>query len=206
VFVIDDFQANEGLGISSSGQSVTFNVTDVSEGRLDDKNGSLDWDGTDPFNGMTRNVRKADKQMGMVFSFDGVPSFIEWAVDPAQSNFADDTYLSFRACQGTRHPLTVAALQHVAFEVSLRDILGVTSTIVIDAYGGGIAEPYQRTGLGPGAGWGNEFETIRIRLSDFLADGTGLNLARIEAVRFDLGPGHGSNEGRLGLDDLEVIR
>lgn len=206
VFVIDDFQTNDGLALSSSGQSVTFNVTDASEGRLDDKDGTLDWDGTDPFNGMTRNVRPADKQKGMVFSFDAVPSFIEWAVDPAQSNLADDTYLSFRACQGTRHPLTAATLQDVTFEVSLRDNLGVTSRIVIDSYGGGIAEPYQRTGLGPGAGWGNEFETIRIRLTDFLADGTGLNLARIEAVRFDLGPGHGSNEGRLGLDDLEVIR
>jgi hypothetical protein len=206
VFVIDDFQTNDGLALSSSGQSVTFNVTDASEGRLDDKDGSLAWDGTDPFNGMTRNVRPADKQKGMVFSFDAVPSFIEWAVDPAQSNLADDTYLSFRACQGTRHPLTAATLQDVTFEVSLRDNLGVTSTIAIDSYGGGIAEPYQRTGLGPGAGWGNEFETIRIRLTDFLADGTGLNLARIEAVRFDLGPGHGSNEGRLGLDDLEVIR
>ena len=206
VFVIDDFQTNDGLGLSSSGQSVKYNVIDASEGRLDDKNNTLNWDGSDPFNGMTRNVRPADKQNGVVFSFDGVPSFIEWAVDPAQSNLADDTYLSFRACQGTRHPLTVAALEDVTFEVSLRDTQGVTSTIAIDAFGGGIAEPYQRTGLGPGAGWGNEFETIRIRLSSFIADGTGLNLARIEAVRFELGPGHGSNEGRLGLDDLEVIR
>jgi hypothetical protein len=206
VFVIDDFQTNKALGKSSSGQSVTSNVLEMSEGRLDDKNSSLAWDGSDPFNGMTRNVRTADKQKGLVFSFDNTPSFIEWAVDPEQSNLADDTYLSFRACQGTRHPLTAAVLEDVTFEVSLRDTQGVTSTLAIDAFGGGISEPYQRTGLGSGAGWSNEFETIRIRLTDFLADGSGLNLARIEAVRFDMGPGHGSNEGRLGLDDVEVIR
>jgi len=206
VFVIDDFETNESANLSSSNQAVTFNVTELSEGRLDDNNSSLAWDVSDPFNGMTRTVRPNDVQGGIVFSFDSVPSFIEWSVDPVRSNLADDTYLSFRACQGSRHPLTVVALEDLTFEVSLRDSLGVTSTLSIDAFGGGIAEPYQRTGLGSGAGWANEFETIRIRLTDFLADGSGLNLARVEAVRLEMGPGHGSNEGRLGFDDLEVIK
>ncbi len=206
VFVIDDFQKKPSPRKSSSGGLVSMSVTDVDEGQLDDSNSKLDWIPSDPFNGMTRNEKNTNEQKGLVFSFDGVDSFIEWAISPSQTDFADDTTLSFRACQGARHPLTVAALEPLTFDVSLRDDKGVTCSISIGAYGGGISEPYQRGGLGAGAGWSNEFETIRIRLRDFVAGGSGLNLARIEAVRFDFGPSHGSNEGRVGLDDLEVIQ
>jgi hypothetical protein len=65
--------------------------------------------------------------------------------------------------------------------------------------------PYQRTGSGTGVGWQNEFETIRIRLADFLTDGSHLDLRDIVAVRFDFGPHFGSAKGRLALDDVELI-
>ena len=51
-------------------------------------------------------------------------------------------------------------------------------------------------------GWGCEFETLRLRLTDFLADGSTLNLGLIEAVRLEFGPSYGSPVGRLSLDDL----
>ena len=41
-------------------------------------------------------------------------------------------------------------------------------------------------------------------LTDFLTNGTGLDLTDIEAVRFEGGPSFGSPEGRLGLDDIEL--
>lgn len=203
--VIDDFDEEPSTTVSSSGQPVSFTVIDLVEGVSDDANTSLSWNATDPFNGMTRASKVKDVPMGIVFSFDA-DSYLEFALDPAESDLTDDTLLSFRACQASRHPYTVAVLEDVTFDVTLRDTSGATSTIDIGAYGGGIEEPYQRERQGTGAGWGNEFETIRIRLTDFLTNGSGLDLASIEAVRFQFGPSHGSPEGRLGLDDVELVR
>jgi hypothetical protein len=111
--------------------------------------------------------------------------------------------LSFRACQISRSPETVAELGDLDFTVTLVDGSGGSSSINIGAYGGGIEEPYQRTGDGSGAGWSNEFETITIGLGDFQRDGAGLDLSDIEQVRFEFGPGSGSSQGRIGLDDVE---
>ena len=99
---------------------------------------------------------------------------------------------------------TIAELGDLTFTVTLRDGSGTTSSVDIGAYGGGVEEPYQRDGAGEGVGWFNEFETIRIRLTDFLTNGSGLDLTDVEAVRLDFGPSFGSNEGRLGLDDVEL--
>ena len=90
---------------------------------------------------------------------------------------------------------------HVRGEVARR---GVESAINFGAYGAGIQEPYQRTGSGVGAGWQNEFEMIRIRLTDFLHNDAGLDLSDIHAVRFEFGGGYGSERGRLGFDDLAL--
>ena len=167
-----------------------------------DANTNLDWNPNDPFNGMTRAGFPADNPNGIVFSWDQ-PAYLEFAVDPAERNWSDDQVLSFRACQGTRHPNTQAVLGDLTFLVTLRDATGATSSIDIGAYGGGIEEPYQRQQIGSSPGWTNEFETIRLRLTDFLANGSGLNLALIEAVRFEFGL-PGSEVGRLGFDSLEL--
>jgi hypothetical protein len=45
-------------------------------------------------------------------------------------------------------------------------------------------------------------ETIRIRLADFLNNGSGLNLGSIVAVRLNVGPSWGSPQGRVVIDDL----
>ena len=81
--------------------------------------------------------------------------------------------------------------------MTLRDGLGVTSSIGTGAYGGGFEEPYKRSG-----GWHNEMETVRIRLSDFLNNGSALNLADVRAVRLEFGPGFGSPQGRIVLDEV----
>ncbi len=203
-FVIDDFEEEPSTSVSSSGQAVTFDVAGLEEGRSQDANTTLAWTASDPFNGMTRATYSTDTPHGIVFEWDQ-PAFLEFAVDPAERNWTDDAVLTFRACQQSRHPNTVIVLEDLTFRVTLRDSSGGSSTIDIGAFGGGIEEPYQRTGLGGGAGWTNEFETIRIRLTDFLTDGSGLNLALIEAVRFEFGT-PSSTEGRLGFDSLELLR
>ncbi|MFI4882574.1 MAG: GC-type dockerin domain-anchored protein [Phycisphaerales bacterium JB064] len=201
-FYIDDFQTNLELDRSSSGGAVTMSVSNATEVLQSDSDGSYSWTGSQPSNGMTR-ASGGDDSRGLVFDWTS-DSFIEFAVIPGERDWTDDFFLSFRAAQGTRHPQTVAQLGDLNFTVSLRDGDGNTSAINTGVYGGGVEEPYQRTGAGTGAGWQNEYETIRIRLADFLTNGSGLDLSNVEAVRFDFGPSFGSAQGRLGLDDLYV--
>jgi hypothetical protein len=81
--------------------------------------------------------------------------------------------------------------------VELRDANGAKSSMSIGASGGGLEEPYQR-----GGGWADEMETIRMRITDFLNNGSTLDLTKIVSVRFKFGPAYGSREGRIVLDDL----
>jgi len=204
--VIEDFDTNPAVYISSSGTSVSFDVANYSEENKRDTSQGFTWNPSQPMNGMTRAI-SVDSHPGVVFDWDA-PSYWEVQLDPADINLADDAYLSFRACQGTRHPNTTAALEDLTFFVSLRDGNGVSSSIEIGAYGGGIEEPYQRSGFlsGSGTGWHNEMETIRIRVSDFLANGSEINIFIIDTVRFDFGLPGSSAMGRLGLDDIEITK
>ena len=115
-------------------------------------------------------------------------------------------YVSFRACQCTRDPANDVFLGDQELEVGLVDKSGASSFIGIGAYGGGIEAPYQRTGCGTGAGWGNEFETIRIRLEDFTRNGAPIDLSKIDWIELRCGPAFGSKEGKIGFDDLELTR
>jgi chlorophyllase-like protein len=200
-FVIDDYQTQPAINISSSGGTVTTNTENNVEGVLNDNNTSFTWTTTDPMNGMTR-ARSGDATRGTVFdAAPGARRLMEWSVVPGAQDFSTKDYLSFRACQGTRHPLTIAHLGDAAWLVQLLDGSGHSSRIIrFSAYGGGIEEPYQRTGAGTGAGWQNEFETIRVRLTDFLTNDSTLDLSDIVAVRMMW---RTDNE-RVGFDDLEV--
>jgi len=157
-------------------------------------------------NGMSRG-RTDDVSRGTVFAWDLIGNrFLEFEIVPSARDLTNWTYLTFRACQGTRHPQTTAAIGDTSFSVTLRDGGGATSTIDFGAYGAGLQEPYQRTGSGSGAGWQNEYETIRIRLTDFLNNGSSLELGDVVAVRFDVGGPFGSGRGRVAVDDLALTR
>lgn len=204
--VVDDYQTNTDLLTSSSGGSVDRDVDNLVEDLLQEPNSSYDWSDSDPMNGMARG-RSADTSRGAVFDFSaGSDSFYEFTVIPEEQDFSDDRFLSFRACQGTRHPLTMTVLEDLTFTVTLIDTQGHNSGIGIGSYGGGIEEPYQRGGYGSDAGWQNEFETIRIRMLDFLRNGSELDLEHIETIRFDFGSTFGSAEGRIAIDDIEVTK
>ena len=58
---------------------------------------------------------------------------------------------------------------------------------------------------GTGNGWSSEFETIRIRLTDFQNNGSGVQLARVRKIAFRFGTGAGSAQGRLALDEVELV-
>jgi Outer membrane protein beta-barrel domain len=102
-----------------------------------------------------------------------------------------------RGAQGTQHPNTLAATGDLAFSLTLRDGAGHTSRINVGAYGGGLTEPYARNG-----GWHNEMQVIRVRLTDFLTNGSLLDLGNVAAVRLEVGPSFGANEGRIVVDEL----
>jgi hypothetical protein len=202
-FIIDDYQANPANNLSSSGGTVSFDVEHLTEDRLNDNSAGFTWTSTDPFNGATQDGNtdadavRSDNDRGVVFDWTDADRFIEWQVVAGANDFTRFKYLSFRGAQGTQHPNTTAELGNLTFTVTLRDGNGVVSHINIGAYGGGIAEPYQRSG-----GWHNEMETVRLRIADFTNNGVGIDLTNIVAVRFDVGPSFGSSKGRIVVDDL----
>jgi hypothetical protein len=195
-FIIDDYQTQSATNVSSSGTAVTFDVENLTEGRLDDNNSDFVWNASDPFNGATQGS-STDSTRGVVFDWANADHFYEWQVPVGGNDFTRFKFLSFRGAQGTRHPNTVAELGDLTFTVTLRDGAGVVSHINIGAYGGGLEEPYQRDG-----GWHNEMETVRLRTMGFVNNGTGINLTNIVAVRFDVGPSFGSSKGRIVIDAL----
>ena len=201
-FIIDDFQQNVTVGVSSSG-GVVVPPTGTRENRMDDLNTNFTDNSNDQFNSVTL-ARQTDTSRGAVFEYNGVDESFGFEVVPEGRDMRDFGYLSFRAAQASRDPFTTAVLGDVTFEVTLRDGKGITSTINIGAYGGGIEEPYQRTGCGIGAGWAAEFETVRMRISDFTRDGSGIDLSDVVEVQLDFGPSHGSNECRIVFDELEL--
>ncbi|MEZ6037871.1 MAG: hypothetical protein R3F29_10350 [Planctomycetota bacterium] len=216
-FVIDDFQdqTTASPNIATSGADVTIGVLAFVEGRMDDANTGFTTDVNDPFNGFLMDEfvgigAARTNSYGSVFSFDAAADReLTYDLGPlsARPNLNDYRYLSFRAAQGTRHPLTTQQLGDLTFSVSLEDSSGNRGTINIGAYGGGIEEPYQRnTGpsCGSGFGWTSEFETIRIRLTDFLNNQSGVRLDDVRKVIFHFGPSYGSSVGRLGLDEIEL--
>ncbi|MBP7148262.1 MAG: hypothetical protein KBD01_11990 [Acidobacteria bacterium] len=203
-FVVDDYQAQFATNTSSSGGSVSASVAELVEARARELDGQFTWTGSEPMNGMTRG-RDSDLGRGAVFEFSGAPAFYEFAVVPDRRDFSGAAFLSFRAAQMTRHPLTAADTGDLTFTVTLVDGAGRESSIDFGSYGGGLEEPYPRTGYGSGTGWQNEFQTIRIRLSDFLRDGSPLELTNVAAIRFQFGPGFGSSRGRVGIDTIELV-
>jgi hypothetical protein len=205
-FVIDDFQTATGTTTSSSGGAVTGTVLSLVEGLMRDQDDSFAFSAAVPHNGMTCYDDTGDTGRCAVFDWSSPGAyFYEFTLVPAARDCSGDMWLSLRACQGTRHPETDLLDGPLGFTVTLRDVHGVTSSIRTDLYGA-VTRTYERTGSGLGAGWANEFSTVRLRLADFTVDGSGLDLSAIEAVRLQFGAAFGSPRGRLGLDDLELVR
>ena len=200
--VIDDFQSQPERRIASSLATVAFTVDAVDEGLLNDGNQVFTHDPADPMNGMVMG-KNGDDSRGVVVSFEDDAAY-GYLLPAGMRDLSGYTWLSFRACQATRHPLTQAFDGDTVFEVALRDGDGEISRISIGVYGGGVEEPYPRRGCGEGDGWFNQFETIRIRLEDFGRNGSGLDLDDVHALGFLFGPSHGSAVGRLGFDDIEL--
>jgi dienelactone hydrolase len=202
--VLDDFQGNEALELSSSGAAVSFDVAHPAEVLMKDNDGSLAWTGDQPSNGMTEARHPGDDPRAVVFDWSpGADHFYELAVPESLQDFTAHAELSLRVAQGTRHPETVALAGPLSFTLTLRDQAGVSSSIAL-AELAAVPPPYARDGFGAGVGWQNEFTTIRVRIAELAVD-SAIDLSRIEAVRLEFGASFGSPRGRIGLDDIELV-
>ena len=200
--VLDDFQAEYGITISSAGAAIESDVDGLMEGRLRDGDRVLGWSDDDPFNGMTHNASPSDDARGAVFSW-AEGSAPSWAV-AIPAPLADATgwsVVSFAVSQRSRHPRTVSWGWALAFGVTLVDVDGVEATVDFGDQAL-VPTPYPRLGLGPGRGWANEFVTVRVPLADF----RGIDLQKLAWLRLDLGDARGAPEGALALDSVEFAR
>lgn len=204
--VIDDFQTNPALELSSSGGAVTATVRGLAEGVFDDENSQLASDPNDPMNGMSQSHNDANPARGLVFEWDQSEDdrILEFELPADGRDLSAEGFVSFRACQGTRHPHTVALGGMASFSVALVDGSGNVSEIDHAVYGG-LPSPYRRNGLGNGTGWVNEFQSVRIPIEAFAFEGRPIDLTDVVAIRFLFGASHGSPVGRIGLDDVEIL-
>ncbi|MEZ4317531.1 MAG: hypothetical protein R3F61_08500 [Myxococcota bacterium] len=198
---LDDFQSQtEDPTVSSGGTAVRTTATGYLEGRLDDGNNLFAANANDPMNGMTQsqNDHTSIAARGAVLEWDGPAT---WEVDlpDAARDVSIRRSLSLRVAQATRHPSTLALGDTLAFGIGLVDGSGTEVVLPTAAYGR-VTEPFERSGLGAGVGWGNEFNTIRVGMADF--ESLGLDLTDVRTVRLHFGPDHGSPVGRIGLDDV----
>jgi hypothetical protein len=195
--VIDDFETHDSLQLASSGAAVAMNVRNPAEVLMQDLDTSFAYAFNEPANGMTR-ARFNDSPHCLVMEWDST-TFLQYTIPDAIKDFSGYEFLSFRACQRTHHPLNVALDTSIHFQVTLVDENGDSAAIPTEAYGP-IVRTYQRDG-----GWQNEFCTVRIRLAEFLVNGTQLDLNAIENLRFNFGGMGPSPMGALGIDDIELV-
>jgi len=202
--VLDDFQSGYGPVMSSSGALVTCTADAVVEDRLDDSDAVMTWSDADPMNGMTRAAGAGDLARGLVFAWSAGAS-PTWSI--ALPEEATDTTalgaVSFSVAQRSRHPETVARGADLAFAVTLVDADGTEATVAF-ADQALVPTPYLRAELGDGAGWANEFVTVRIPLADFTVGST-LDRARLTTLRLDFGAAVGAPAGALALDNVELV-
>lgn len=203
---VDDFQTQPDLFTASSGAAIASTVFSLAEGQMNDLDSSFAYSASVPFNGMTRRRDAGDDPRCAVFDWESLlgPQSLDFALPPELRDLRDQTWIAFRACQGTRHTQTDALDAPLSMGVTLVDGAGVTSTIPSAAYGL-VTRPYERTGSGAGAGWANEMVAVRIRLSEFTHDTPDLDLSDVLLLRFEFDSSVGSPRGRIGLDDIEFL-
>lgn len=194
-FTVDDFQAQPATTTSSSGQPVAFTVSNLLETNFLDSNPTGGYSAGEPDGGFWWETS------GVIFNWNGADFRYDQTVAPAQRDLRDDAYVSFIACQQANHPDTIGLNGDCSISLTLIDGDGVSSKINTSAYGS-IDVTYNRIS----GGWGTAFKTFRVRIADFETNGSGIDLSNVVTLRFSVGSTNGSTRGRIGLDDIEIVK
>ncbi|MEM7646345.1 MAG: hypothetical protein AAF203_05505 [Pseudomonadota bacterium] len=194
LFIVDDFQKEVELTKASHGAVVSSNLNNMTESTLQDGNSSFS--SLDSLNGLTRYIDQVEPPIGAVFDWQGADYFLKYTL-PQATNIEGLNALSFRAAQISRDPLNKLIAGSIHFSVVLIDGQGQKAEMSTQDFGE-ITYPYAREG-----GWAAEFNTIRLPLDDFLKINPNLDLKSVEKVHFQFGSNHGSESGRIALDDIE---
>jgi len=182
VWVLDDFQ-----------------VSNTFKGILQDKDQMFLFFDNDPMNGMTRHIDSDRAPQGLIFDWDGSDAALEYELYEAK-DFTDFEALTFRAAQGSRHPLTTVLDQPINFSVRLMNEDGTMAWVNTKEFGD-VNIPYPRDG-----GWANEFSIFRIPLEAFVENNSELELSQISRVDFLFGENFGSEKGRMAIDDIQFVK
>ncbi len=200
VRVVDDFQ-DEDASTNSLGGAITSAEVFTWEGKLDDGNRRFSHDEADPANGLTWAAADGwERGLVLGWTADG---FYETALPEGERNAWIFDALSLRIAAATRHPDTTS--EPLTLTVELQDEDGTVSALSTDPYGHPTF-PYARGGLGPGSGWGNEFNTLRLPLVAFTESVPELDLRRLVAIRLRVGPSWGAARARVVVDELYLTR
>lgn len=203
-FILDDFESQPSRFVASSGAAAGFTVGNVSEGELTDSSNFAN-NASEPFNTFAHG-NDGEPTNGVVFSFGANPSqYFRYELPSGLRDVSSYDQLAFMLAQQSRNANTVALMDELGFTVRVLDGSGNAASITATSYGDGVGQPYQRTGCGNGVGWASEFETFRIPLVDFTRDGTGVDFTDLRYVAFFFGSNHGSDTGRVGLDQVEFV-
>ncbi|HXD32505.1 MAG TPA: hypothetical protein VN643_15390 [Pyrinomonadaceae bacterium] len=192
-FVVDDYQSNPSLVLTSSGTAVTSSVASLSEDPLADTNLG---DETEAFN------RFFQETNGALFQW---PTTAGYTVTlPAMQQDLRNSTIALRLGQQPKHALTTGLGGALDFAITLQDAAGNTSTVQASAW-------HTARGIYPSIVDMNEttkgvLESFTFPWWAFVANGRTLDLNHITSVKIDLGSPPSSAQGRVAIDDLEIWR
>jgi dienelactone hydrolase len=202
--VVDDYETNPAVTLSSSGQAVTTTVplANISENLLLDP-GVQVADETEAFNRFFQETR------GVLMGWSAAAEYVETLAGPDQDLRGAHT-ISFRVAQQPKAAQTVALAGPLTLSVELEDAGAKTSSVSLGAIDT-VPEIYVAqvdlkgmVGLRETTSAG--FKTFRIPVSAFTTDGRDIDLSAITKIRFKLAAPGDSTQGRVAIDDIEVER
>jgi hypothetical protein len=200
--VVDDYETNPAITLSSSGQAVSTTVplAQISENLLQDP-GVQVVDETEAFN------RFFQETNGVLMGWSAAAEYVETLAGADQDLRGAHT-ISFRVAQQPKATQTVALAGPLTLSVELEDAGAKTSAVSVGAIDTvpGIYVAQLDFGLGLRETTSAGFETFRIPVSAFTTGGRDIDLSAITKIRFKLAAPGDSPQGRVAIDDIEVER
>lgn len=144
---IDNFENNSATDLSSEGQNVTNDLSNLFEVEMRDDNGTFNWDDEQWSNGMVR-ARFDDSPDCAVLTWNENSALV-YELGENQKDWTIFKNLGFRACQITRHPFNYTLAGEISFDVVITDEQGNSAAVNTSFYGP-IHPPYPRGGGGYG--------------------------------------------------------